>query len=195
VVGILDKYPKSSVHALLLARQPGLDAVSQLTGRELPLLMHMRAVALDYIQRKHTAGLVTQQQQGQGTQGEAAQHADGEGASSPSSSSSSMPPGWQLGFHSLPSMAQLHLHILTDDFNSEWLKTKKHWNSFTSPFFLPLDDVIVTLQQQGSVRVDKAQAEGLLKQGVVCHKCALQLPNMPQLKVHLRGHGSSRPGG
>jgi aprataxin len=85
-------------------------------------------------------------------------------------------------------MAQLHLHILTDDFDSSWLKSKKHWNSFTGPFFLHLDDVMLTLQQQGAIAVDRVAAEGLLKQDLVCHKCGQQVKNMPLLKAHLLQH-------
>lgn len=93
-------------------------------------------------------------------------------------------------------MAQLHLHIISDDFCSPWLKTKKHWNSFTSAFFLHLDDVTAQLQQQqqqpGSsgdgIVVDSQQAEALLKQPLVCHKCGQQLANIPKLKDHLLTH-------
>lgn len=180
VVGLLDKFPKSSVHGLLVARQPGLDSVDMLGDRgaggqqqqqqHLALLAHMREVALTWIHQ--------QQQQ------------EGGGSSGADNSSSSIPPGWRVGFHSIPSMAQLHLHILSDDFVSPWLKTKKHWNSFTSPFFLHLDDVVAELQRSGGVRVDRAQAEALLKGPLVCHKCegGVQLPNMPQLRAHLLTH-------
>ena len=35
-----------------------------------------------------------------------------------------------------PSMQQLHMHIISEDMNSESLKNKKHWNSFCSEFFV-----------------------------------------------------------
>lgn len=41
-----------------------------------------------------------------------------------------------IGYHAQASMVQLHLHILSDDMNSPALKTKKHWNSYTTKFFL-----------------------------------------------------------
>lgn len=52
----------------------------------------------------------------------------------------------QTGVHSVPSMANLHIHVMTKDFNSPRLKNKKHYNSFTTGFFidwdkLPLDRV------------------------------------------------------
>ena len=39
--------------------------------------------------------------------------------------------GWfPPGFHSTPSLQPLHLHLLTRDLDSPFLKNKKHWNSF-----------------------------------------------------------------
>jgi len=45
----------------------------------------------------------------------------------------------------------LHMHVISKDFDSEFLKTKKHWNSFTTAFFLPVDDVLATLFQGGDM--------------------------------------------
>jgi len=41
-----------------------------------------------------------------------------------------------MGYHAMPSMQRLHLHVISTDFNSPYLKTKYHWNSFTTSFFL-----------------------------------------------------------
>lgn len=43
---------------------------------------------------------------------------------------------FRIGYHAEPSMVRLHLHMLSDDMNSPFLKTKKHWNSFNTDFFL-----------------------------------------------------------
>lgn len=32
--------------------------------------------------------------------------------------------------------SQLHLHVISQDFDSPALKTKKHWNSFTTEYFI-----------------------------------------------------------
>lgn len=167
VVGIMDKFPKARRHALLVARQQGLDRAAQLTREHLPLLMHMRQVAVDWIQQQQQDGQQQRQQQELVPAG--------------------VPPGWQLGFHSVPSMAQLHLHIISTDFDSQCLKHKKHWNSFTSSFFLHLDDVMMQLQgPQGRLLVDAAAAEQLLKQPLQCHRCGCAQKTMPQLKGHIQ---------
>jgi len=53
---------------------------------------------------------------------------------------------WKIwtGFHSVPSMDHLHLHVISSDLCSESLKNKKHYNSFhpSLGFFLHLDDVL-----------------------------------------------------
>lgn len=43
---------------------------------------------------------------------------------------------FKMGYHAEASMTRLHMHVISDDMNSPCLKTKKHWNSFTTAFFL-----------------------------------------------------------
>eukprot|EP00483_Globobulimina_turgida_P003139 UN03144 len=43
----------------------------------------------------------------------------------------------KYGFHCIPSMNQLHCHIISDDLDSENMKNKKHFHSFTSNYFVP----------------------------------------------------------
>lgn len=38
--------------------------------------------------------------------------------------------GFRIGYHAIPSMHLLHLHVISIDFDSEKLKTGKHWSSF-----------------------------------------------------------------
>lgn len=42
----------------------------------------------------------------------------------------------RYGYHAIPSMSQLHLHMISQDFDSPCLKTKRHWNSFNTKYFL-----------------------------------------------------------
>ena len=60
---------------------------------------------------------------------------------------------FQVGFHAIPSMNQVHMHIISRDFISSALKTKKHWNSFTTEFFLKPSFIIDQLETVGSVKV------------------------------------------
>ncbi|KAF0689661.1 Aste57867_18898 [Aphanomyces stellatus] len=99
------------------------------------------------------------------------------------SSLSSLP--LRVGFHSVPSMRQLHLHVISDDFISPALKHKKHWNSFTTAFFKPLDDVLESIVSHGHMHVDVAGAEALLTSLLTCYKCRQSFSQMPKLKRHL----------
>ena len=94
----------------------------------------------------------------------------------------------QHGYHAAPSMTRLHMHIISRDFDSPCLKTKKHWNSFTSEFFLPAEDVISRLQRFGKVEIDKAKYEAILKDPLKCHVCHVSCQNMPKLKAHILQH-------
>jgi aprataxin len=57
---------------------------------------------------------------------------------------------FKTGFHAVPSMDLLHAHIVSQDFDSSWLKTKKHWNSFASEFFLSAEFVLSELTSKVS---------------------------------------------
>jgi aprataxin len=43
----------------------------------------------------------------------------------------------RAGFHAVPCMQRMHMHVISTDMNSPCLKTKIHWNSFTTEFFKP----------------------------------------------------------
>lgn len=49
----------------------------------------------------------------------------------------------KAGFHAVPSMQRMHMHIISIDMISPCLKTKIHWNSFTTPFFKPYEGRIL----------------------------------------------------
>lgn len=66
-----------------------------------------------------------------------------------------------FGFHALPSMDQLHLHVISDDFDSKCLKTKQHWNSFNTEFFLSVDSIIDELESEGKIVIDHAKYKAL----------------------------------
>ncbi|XP_036710869.1 aprataxin isoform X3 [Balaenoptera musculus] len=94
---------------------------------------------------------------------------------------------FRLGYHAIPSMSHVHLHVISQDFDSPCLKNKKHWNSFNTEYFLESQAVIEMVQEAGRVSVQDGMCE-LLKLPLRCHECQQLLPSIPQLKVHLRKH-------
>ncbi|KAL8114870.1 hypothetical protein AgCh_021638 [Apium graveolens] len=98
---------------------------------------------------------------------------------------------FRLGYHSAPSMRQLHLHVISQDFDSKHLKNKKHWHSFTSPFFLDSVDVIEEVSKQGKATLNND--ERYLTKELRCHRCRSAHPNIPRLKSHISNCQSPFP--
>jgi len=101
--------------------------------------------------------------------------------------------GVWMGFHAVPSMEHLHVHVLSADLCSPAMKTKKHYNSFHPKhgFFLHFDEVLSWLDAEESYfetmsKLEKSRYEPLLKDDLVCWRCGHVLKNMPALKVHLQ---------
>ncbi|KAJ3113670.1 hypothetical protein HK098_007599 [Nowakowskiella sp. JEL0407] len=95
---------------------------------------------------------------------------------------------FKIGFHSVPSMRQLHLHVISTDMSSESLKNKKHWNSFTTEFFVPFDDFFEKLEMNGNVKFDEDAREELLKGQMKCHVCGSLLKDMREVRKHVDMH-------
>lgn len=80
-------------------------------------------------------------------------------------------------------MATLHIHIISEDNYSPHLKTKKHYNSFNTEFFVrldefPLDEGHIALTSQGQAK--------LIKGDMTCWRCGKNIGNkFKQLKEHL----------
>jgi len=97
-------------------------------------------------------------------------------------------PGWVHGIHAVPSLRQLHVHLLTLDMMSPAMKNAKHFNSFQPPFLVSLDEVLSTLQDKGSFserRLQEVHEE--MKTGPLrCHRCGKAFGrSFSSLKRHL----------
>ncbi|XP_076939932.1 transcription factor bHLH140-like [Bidens hawaiensis] len=90
---------------------------------------------------------------------------------------------FRLGYHSSPSMRQLHLHVISQDFDSKHLRNKKHWNSFNSPFFRDSVDVIQEISENGKPTLNKD--EKFMSMELRCNRCRSAHPNIPRLKLHI----------
>ncbi|XP_033822986.1 aprataxin [Periophthalmus magnuspinnatus] len=98
---------------------------------------------------------------------------------------------FRIGFHIIPAMSHLHLHVISQDFDSPYLKNKKHWNSFTTDYFIETKDVLKMLESDGRVSVKEGTSE-LLKLPLRCHICHRELSTIPALKEHLKSHFSRK---
>ncbi|EJS41584.1 hnt3p [Saccharomyces arboricola H-6] len=90
----------------------------------------------------------------------------------------------QIGIHSVPSMANLHIHVISRDYHSVRLKNKKHYNSFNTEFFIDWDDLPLNKNTLGK---DKdIETKYLKNHDLVCCYCHENFGNkFSSLKKHL----------
>ncbi|CAF0806691.1 unnamed protein product [Adineta steineri] len=157
---IIDKFPKAHIHLLVMPNQYIAD-VKSLNNTDLPLIKHMLKIA------KEVAEKTAAKANARGIFNE-----------------------FRYGFHTIPTLALLHMHVISQDFISNSLKTKKHWNSFTTNYFIDASEVIDELQANGSVRIDTTRMKKLLDEDLKCHRCSNNFATMPKLKQHLLTHTS-----
>ncbi|XP_064615441.1 aprataxin-like [Liolophura sinensis] len=95
---------------------------------------------------------------------------------------------FRLGYHAIPSMSHLHMHVISQDFDSPSLKNKKHWNSFTTEYFVDSKDIIKRLKEDGKVDFDSSKFQDILKRPLKCHVCKKDFSTIPSLKTHIKLH-------
>ncbi|KEF53363.1 aprataxin [Exophiala aquamarina CBS 119918] len=100
-----------------------------------------------------------------------------------------LPPGrdfskeLRVGIHAHPSMNHLHIHIVSRDMHSARLKHRKHYNSFNTDFFIPLDDYPLAKDDR---RRSISYQNGNLKEDFKCWRCGKIFGNkFVRLKEHL----------
>jgi diadenosine tetraphosphate (Ap4A) HIT family hydrolase len=169
-VAIRDKYPKATVHCLLLPR-------SQKHTLQHPFEALADPVFLAKVQEQAAAlkKLVASELQrilGPSSAEETEREKEFNGETS-LPKGAAMPAGrdWEaevrVGVHANPSMNHLHIHVLSRDMHSPWMKHAKHYNSFNTPFFVDLADFPLSEDDERR-HPDKA---GHLKASLKCWRC------------------------
>ncbi|PSR81216.1 HIT-like domain-containing protein [Coniella lustricola] len=146
-VAIHDMFPKATVHCLLLPRSPAHNLLHPFEAlADPPFLAQVRAEAAKL---KDLAAKELQRILGKHSAAEAGRNAVLNGEAEPSTDANGtvvLPQGrdWmreiKVGVHAVPSMNHLHVHVFSRDMHSEKMKKRKHYNSFTTDFMVPLDD-------------------------------------------------------
>lgn len=97
-----------------------------------------------------------------------------------------LPPGrdWlseiKAGAHTHPSMNHMHIHIMSREMHSPCMKHKKHYLSFNSSFFVPMEDFPL---EKGSVRFHPGDWPSW---DMKCWRCGKDFKNkFAALKKHL----------
>lgn len=181
-VVIHDRYPKSSLHLLLLPRDSSKSRLHPFEAFDDPEFLakvkaevkKLRTLAAGELRRRY----------GKESRMEKARQEAMDADPPPDE----LPPGrnWEAeimsGIHAHPSMNHLHIHVLSVDRYSECLKNKKHYNSFSTPFFIDIDDFPLA---KDDVRRNPGK-EGYLRRDYVCWRCGKGFGNrFTELKRHL----------
>jgi hypothetical protein len=168
-----DAYPKSRIHFLVLPRPRAVraDGADDLRVAHLPALRRIAAVAnavADAAADEVAAGA-------------------GGGSSRPAVS---------VGVHRIPSLAPLHIHVVSADLAAPAMHTKRHYNSFATDFFLPLSAVLAALAAAAAAGAPpdarplarvRDGADGRLKEEPVCHRCGRTgLKPFAEFAAHVR---------
>lgn len=183
-VVINDLYPKSSVHLLLLSRDPAkthLHPFDALEDKDILAevqseVSKLRTLVAKELRRRY--GRFSVQDKAR----EQALEAD----SLPSEEQLPLGRDWSKevvsGVHAHPSMNHLHIHILSVDRESDCMRHRKHYNSFATPFLVPIADFPLPPND----RRRHPGREGYLHSDLKCWKCGKNFGNkFARLKNHL----------
>jgi aprataxin len=86
------------------------------------------------------------------------------------------------GVHARPSMSHFHVHVLSRDRVSASMKKRAHYNSFATPFLVPLDAFPLPPDDERR----RAGARTYLQRDLVCWRCGRNFKNQfARLKAHL----------
>lgn len=187
---IRDLFPKALVHLLLLPRDEAFhtlkpfEAFNSRANANFLELMRKEAASASDLAASELSRLVSPHSQTAKTREEALDEFDPEAGGE-----ATLPPARdfrsdiRVGIHAEPSMDTLHIHIISVDMHSDRLKHKKHYNSFTTPFFVPLEDFPL---KDDDERMQEDRQHDWVKGDMKCWRCGKNFTNkFKELKGHL----------
>lgn len=183
-VAIHDKFPKATVHTLLLPRSPARN-----------LLHPFDALADDDFRRdvmeqasrlRDLAAAELRRRVGRCSRSDARRQAVLDGKAEPDEDGLPAGRDWSremmIGVHAVPSMSHVHIHVISRDMHSPLMRHYKHYNSFTTPFLVPLEDFPLA---EDDPRRNTREVQ-YLRWGMRCWRCGRDFGNrFQQLKAHL----------
>jgi len=182
-VAIHDLYPKSSVHTLLLPRSPKVTFIHPFDAFEDPEFL--ASVRTEAAKLKKIVAAELQRLYGPFSAQDAPREAILNGTVD-FPLDQPMPAGrnWEkevkVGVHAHPSMNHLHVHVLSVDRFSQCMKHRKHYNSFSTPFFVDLEDFPLPKDDERRTKT------GYLERDLKCWRCGMNFGNkFAKLKEHL----------
>lgn len=95
---------------------------------------------------------------------------------------------FRCGYHMVPSMKRLHLHIVSQDFNSYRMRKKHHWNTFNTEYFMDSEAAMAIIEEKGYIDVNEQFYEALLDSQMQCNYCAKAYSIIGEMTMHIRIH-------
>ncbi|KAI5298590.1 hypothetical protein KEM56_003924 [Ascosphaera pollenicola] len=180
---IKDKFPKSSLHLLLLPRNREKTWMHPIAALEdIEFLQEVRAEA-------YKVGKFAASELGRIHGKYSAKEKARQDAMSADPIPDELPEGrdWenelQYGIHAGPSMNNLHIHIMSVDRSGPCLKHRKHYNSFSTPFFIPLKDFPLSPDDKRRTLM----VADYLHEDLKCWRCGKNFGNaFTRLAAHLQ---------
>ncbi|CAK7222457.1 aprataxin-like protein [Sporothrix curviconia] len=146
-VRIHDKFPKASVHCLLLPRDRSIykeHPIVLLSRRDAEGVAFLETVRAEAEKLKGIVAGELRRRFGQFSAADAKREAVLRGDAEPTAGQLPTGRDWSkeviVGVHARPSMSHVHVHVFSRDMHSEKLRHRKHYNSFTTPFLVRLDE-------------------------------------------------------
>jgi aprataxin len=84
-----------------------------------------------------------------------------------------------VGIHSVPSMSTLHIHVISRDLHSEFLHLRTNYTSFTTVFFVYLERFPLSEEDERECIYD------LRRRDMTCWRCKKKFTKFNALKTHL----------
>ncbi len=181
-VVINDLYPKSLIHTLVLPRDNSKNLLHPFEAFQDPEFLTevqqevRKVVALIGKELRRNLGRYSTQEQAR------------EAAMMDDPPPDILPHGrdWEKevisGIHAGPSMDHLHVHVFSVDRVGDSMKKKSHYNSFATPFLVPLE--AFPLRPDDPTR--HAAKQGYLRGDLICWRCGKNFGNrFTRFKDHL----------
>ncbi|CAK7268222.1 aprataxin-like protein [Sporothrix epigloea] len=151
-VSIHDKYPKASVHCLLLPRNPAVykeHPVVLLSRRDAKGAAFLESVRAEAEKLRAVVAAELRRRFGQFSAADATREAILRGDMEISGGQLPVGRDWSkdviVGVHARPSMSHVHVHVFSRDMHSDKMRHRKHYNSFSTPFLVRLDEFPLAL--------------------------------------------------
>ncbi|KAI0398253.1 HIT domain-containing protein [Xylariaceae sp. FL0594] len=185
-VSIYDKFPKSTVHTLLLPRAQPLSRLHPFDAfdGDPAFLAAVRAAAAEL---KRRAAAELRRSYGRFSAQDRLREAVLDGAVE--WDAPSLPAGrdWEkellVGVHAKPSMNDLHVHVMSRDMMGHRMLKPKHYLTFNTPFLVDLADFPLPADDP---RRDSSHRRKYLRRDLVCWRCEENFgKDFAALKKHL----------